>query len=88
MEVKIPKDIRRWVKLSCGCCIDGRFYVLPGESKNHFLSCIGLGKTVDEAITNVEKVISKVEAFQLQKSFDKNAILDKIKEGEKSGIKF
>lgn len=88
LEVKIPKEIKKWVKISCGCCIDGRYYILPGEVKNHFLSVVGLGNTLNEAIGKAEEVYKKVEAFQLSKSFDFNSLREVSKEADRFGIKF
>jgi len=88
MEVTFPKEMERWVKLASGAKVNGKYYVLPGNAKNHYVSAIGLGKTVDEAINNVQKVIDKIDACQLQKSFDKQSIYEKIKEGRKNGIQF
>jgi hypothetical protein len=88
LEVTFPKEMSKWVKLAGGCKIGGKYYILPGDSKNHYVSAVGTGKTVDEAVANVQKVIDKIEAFQLSKSFDKQSVLDKIAEGKKAGISF
>jgi hypothetical protein len=88
LEVVIPPKFRRWVKLSNGCKINDKYYILPGSPKDHGLSVVGVGNTVNEAIKNVQNVIDGVDAFQLEKSFDKQAIFDKIAEGKKQGIPF
>ena len=88
LEVTIPKKCERWVKLANGCKINGKFYILPGSPKSHYLSVVGLGKTVKEAVDNAQSYIDEIDAFQLQKSFDKQAIFDKVAEGKKNNINF
>lgn len=88
LEVKIPKEQVQWVKLANGCKINGKFYILPGSPKDHYLSVVGLGDTVESAVNHAQNTIDKIEAFQLQKSFDKQAIFDKVAEGKKQGLKF
>ena len=88
LEVTIPNDCERWVKLANGCRINGKYYILPGSPKDHYLSVVGLGKTVEEAVNKAQAVIDKIDAFQLQKSFDKQAIFDKVAEGKKAGLLF
>lgn len=88
LEVTFPKEIERWVKLAGGCKKNGKYYILPGDDKTHYISVVALGNTVDEVLANAKNTIGKVGAFQLQNSFDKQAILDKITEGKTAGIKF
>ena len=88
LEVKIPKKCEQWVKLANGCRINNKYYILPGSPKDHYLSVVGLGKTVKEAVDNAQSYIDEIDAFQLQKSFDKQAIFDKVAEGNKNNIQF
>jgi hypothetical protein len=88
LEVKIPNSCRRYVKLSNGCKINGKYYIVPGNPKERGISVVGTGKNVDEAVKKAQSYIDKIDAFQLEKSFDKQAIYDKIAEGKKQGITF
>ena len=90
VEICFPENMKQWVKLSTACKVKGKYYNLPGvvEGDGTICSCVGLGNTPEEAIDKAEKVMESVEAYQVDKTFDKKAVLDKIKEGKKININF
>lgn len=96
LPVPIPKELRRWVKLSESTRVDGLDWIVTaipddplGGWTKHFGDVVALGDTIEDAI---ELVKERCEALKIMDTeIQINALvecLDSIKEGEKEGIKF
>lgn len=66
LSVFFPEEIRPFIKLYNHCRIEGVDTVMPQlASMKQVGSVVGLGKTVDEAVTAAKKMAAQVKAYDL-----------------------
>lgn len=87
--VKFPKSIAPWVKLKNHTKEDDHYYCIPNGNAEFIGAVVGLGDTIDEAISSVLKYVEMLEVDGLH--IDPN-IFEKAKEqiekGRKHGVIF
>lgn len=86
--VNVPEKARRWVKIFFACEADGRICVPPLPWNHSTIgSVIGLGDTIEEAISALKKNASALDGQGLTIHIDAVAdVLKEIREAEKSGV--
>ena len=89
LAFKIKEDSEKWVKIMNMCIVGGVRYSLPIYGLDEIGAVIGLGHTLEHAITECKKHAEEVNADSLEieiASLDK--VFDTIKEGRKYGVMF
>lgn len=89
LKIGIPKEIRKWVKIS-GCCnIDGNYYIIPKIFPNDMVACsiVAIGDSLQECFDLIKKRIEMVDAYKLNKDFDISHLGEYRDKGKKFGIK-
>lgn len=87
-EIEFPKQIRHMVKLQQACCIENKYYALPGSFV--IATVVGFGSTLKAAIGMCDGLAGTVKCRGL---YYNEACLDKlmnetVPEGEKAGVEF
>jgi hypothetical protein len=92
LYVKMPKNFEQWVKLHNASMHNGNYFVHPvplDDDCDTFGSVIGIGDTLEEANEEMEEALEEVKAYKMDYvhgAFE--CASEKIKEGEKFGVKF
>lgn len=87
LEVEVPEDIRKYVKLRKHIKVEDKYYAVPGFSS--LCAVIGLGETLEQAIQDCKDRIEQISAYQIEKNTSGlDSIIDSIKQGEELGLKF
>jgi len=85
LEIRFPKEIRKWVKLRSMTFINESYYIVP----QHYTSSVGtitaVGDSMESVIADVKKRAEKVKGFATSSDADS---LDKAKEEIEKGRKY
>ena len=86
--MKVPDDVKQWIKLYRYCVVDGVCHFPP--RKNDELGVVlGLGDTVDDAIQNLKDNFEKLKGEPEKINTDGFVDLKKsINEAQDEGLKF
>lgn len=87
LEVKIPDDMRRWVKLRNAMTVEGNYYVIPQVVTSGVGSVIAIEDSLEEAIDVCKERAKEIQAYNMSYN---PAVLDDaveiIEKGEGLGI--
>lgn len=88
--VRMPEELRRWVKLFFHCRLGGMDYVIPQHAKFSEIGwVVGLGATVKEAIKNCQDHAAQISGYKLHvKTKALQDAVEEIEKGEKLGVSF
>lgn len=88
--LKVPKELRQWVKLQFCCEVAGELGVIPQSQRLPLLGgAVGHGKTIEAAFEMARDVADEVKVFGLvSHGREWETAKDYIKEGEALGIAF
>ena len=92
-DVKIPDDIRQWVKLRNCCGKDktgsGEYSVIPTGDLIEIGNIVGLGNTIEECFDKIKEYASKIEGEHLEFQFDAiEEAMAELKKMKAMGINF
>lgn len=90
LDIKVPPEYRKYVKLNFACEIDNKYIRIPVPDGVSQVGCVvGLGDTVEEAVTVANDIRKEVKGLEVK--FDLGSMdlaLEQIKAGQKLGISF
>lgn len=86
--LKVPDEVKQWVKLYHCCKLD-KVYHFPPMSNDELGVILGCGNTIEEAIDNLKGNLSYLDNEPIKCKLDGFVdLIEDIKEAEKHGIKF
>lgn len=86
--LKIPEDVRRWVKLYHYCMIDNMYHFLPSK-KDEVGVVIGVGDTIEESIEHLKENLDQLKELPVHANTAGFAdLLESIEKAKEEGIKF
>jgi hypothetical protein len=87
VNIHVPLEIRRWVKLRRAVRKDKDYFSVPGFDS--LGTVIGFGKTIDEAVGLVEERAEQIDAKRIDKGiYDLKRIKERIERGRALGVEF
>lgn len=88
--ISFPDDVRQWVKLRNHTRILGKDYVVPtAVGLPEIGAVVGVGETIEEAISHLAKNASQIEGYQIEIQMDSiTKAIDAVNKGEEFGMKF
>lgn len=88
--VRIPDEVRRWVKLFFHCRIKDVDYVIPQHARfNEIGWVVGTGETVKEAIKACEDHAAQISGYKIEvRTKSLQDAVEEIEKGEALGVKF
>jgi hypothetical protein len=86
--IRVPEEVRQWVKLYRYCIIDDVYHFPP--AKNDELGVVlGIGNTIEEAVDNLKNNLELLKDEPLLARTDGfKDLIEKIQSAQKEGIKF
>lgn len=86
-----PEKISQWVKPYNCCRLDGVTHIIPQDAAHlkEIGSVVGIGNTIDQAITNCKRHAEQVEGYLVcANTSDLDEAAAVIAKGEKAGVRF
>lgn len=85
----IPEKIRRWVKVSNSCEIDGMTCTPPNENHGNDIGwLVATGDSIEKVVLNLKEYASQLPDGFVSDCFPIAELLDEIKKAESEGMEF
>lgn len=86
--VKVPEEVRQWIKLAQFCLVDGR-YEFPPHANDEVGVVLGLGDSIENAIDHLKDNLESLGDEPVEAHLDGfKDLIESIEEAEKEGMEF